>query len=367
MVMKRIALLTMCALVAACTSTSHPSTRPVTRGRSPGVVSVAAPTTFVSSRYGPDGREVIVMSDVRTGAVIETLLTVPSSGTEVSGTAIAPDGEVWVTLNTGPECTSDVLGCGPKPDSCSSRVIAINTRTDIEHTVLTGGNNELISDVQPSPVGHRIAYLYGGCATSYFNNSIRIRDLDDGHVVNIGEGLPRCHSLFQPRWIANGTAVAVVYGKATTTSTTQVAQESCSEPAPSTLVVVSAQVSQPGVQGTAAPLDAGCEINAVAVTRDGYAGIEQCGANIYLSGPVRVVRYNHDLRPIVRQALGHCDDGASLAGNTTTDTLIASTYQFCNPPGTQPPATKVFLDRGNRPQQLVALAGGYTQDDQLSF
>jgi hypothetical protein len=42
----------------------------------------------VSSRYGPDGRQRIVVSDAKTGRVVKTLLTVPSVGTEVTGTAI---------------------------------------------------------------------------------------------------------------------------------------------------------------------------------------------------------------------------------------------------------------------------------------
>ena len=107
-------------------------------------------------------------------------------------------------------------------------------------------------------------------------------------------------------------------------------------------------------------------MNAVAVTRDGYVGIERCGA-LYVSGPVRLVRYNRDLRPTTRSPLGQCEDGASVAGDPRTDSVIASTYQFCSPPGTSQPTTKVFLDTGNGARQLLALPGGTLEVDHVAF
>jgi hypothetical protein len=353
--------------VAAISATDRGSHAPVATGRgSHSPASVAAPTTFVSSRFGSGGRTLIVLSDARTGAVVKTLLSVPSvPGTSVSGTAIAPNGEVWVTLNTGPACTSNGNGCGPKPHSCSSTVIAVSIQTGTERTVLRGGDDELITDVQPSPTGDRIAYLHSGCVTSFFDNSLRIRNHGNGRVVSIGDALPRCHLLFQPRWTADGKHLAVVYAEASTPNY-QGGQGTCSQPKAATLVVVSAEASQPRVEGPAAPLDAGCEVDAIAVTEDGYAGIEHCGA-IYISGPVRLVRYTRDLRPTTHALLGQCEDGASLAGNVHTDTVIASTYQFCNPPDTTPPTTKVFLATSSHLQLLLALPGGATEVDHIAF
>jgi len=370
MVMKRFWLVVMCVVLVACANTSHPTARtgaPPTGGRGSGVTGVAAQTTFVSYRYGSNGHELIDVSDARNGAVVKTLLVVPRNpSADMTGTAIATDGQVWVTLNTGPACTSEVLGCGPKPHTCSSKVIAINPRTGTERTVLTGGDNELISDVQPSPAGDHIAYLYSGCATFWFNDSLRVRNLHGTNVVNVGQGLARCHFLSQPRWSIDGTHLVVLYGQPTGTAY-PVASESCSQPKPSTLVVVSAEHSQTGVTGTAAPLDTGCQVNAVAVTQDGYAGVEQCGVNDYLNGPVRLVRYNDHLIPTSRVPLGNCEDGASLAGNAYTTDAVVSTYQFCNPPGTPGPVTKVFLVAGNHAREVLAIPGGNTAVDHIAY
>jgi hypothetical protein len=330
----------------------------------------ARPDTFVSVRTVPTGSgasTIVAISDARTGKVLRTLLTEPaSSGTQVSGTAIAPTGDVWITLNRGPSMGGHVAGGDPHPHSCMSTLVRINPRTLKQSSESLGNNNELVSDMQPSPTGDRIAYLHAGCATSYFDNSLRIKDLTSGRVVSIGAGLPRCHVLANPRWTLDGRNLAFLYGAAIGPTYTG-ALGTCSEWGPSHLVVASAQRSQRGADGSTAPADPGCEVNALAVTSDGYAGVEHCGSSFYISGPARLIRYDRALKPASRSPLGQCENGASIAGNRSSAAVIISTYQFCGGNNVPEPTTKVFADSGPGPRQLASIPGGYTAVDHIAY
>ena len=78
----------------------------------------------------------------------------------------------------------------------------------------TGGDDLAARGVQPSPTGDRIAYLHSGCAASYFDNSLEVKDLTTDAVVSIGARLPRCHILTTPRWSLDGAKLAILYGAA---------------------------------------------------------------------------------------------------------------------------------------------------------
>ena len=47
--------------------------------------------------------------------------------------------------------------------------------------------------------------------------------------------------------------------------------------------------------------------------------------------------------------LGECVNGTELRSDQTGRVLLASTYQFCNPPGTHGPNTLAFTDNGHGP------------------
>src|SRR5947209_2417327 len=118
---KKILLLCVCLLIGACSSTSHRATRSDRGTTAPTVLatgtSTAPLTMFASTRIAPDGHVLVAWSGARTGAAIATLLSVRPRPTDVSGIALTQSGEVWVTLNSGPTCSSDVNGCGPKAHS----------------------------------------------------------------------------------------------------------------------------------------------------------------------------------------------------------------------------------------------------------
>ncbi len=358
------------ALVVAVTAATGRDHRPPIVAVEPTTTTAGpvagAPTTFVSTRESPNSSDVTVaISDARTGKILQTLLSVPV-GTQVTGTAIAPTGEAWITLNRGPSMGGHVAGGDPHPHSCSSTLLKIDPRTREMHTVVLGNDDELVSDVQPSPTGNRIAYLQSGCATSYFDSSLRVKDLTTGSVVSIGAAAPTCHVIANPRWTLDGRNIAFLYGKAAGPSYVG-ALGTCSMPDASHLVVVSAQRSQPGVVGTTAPVDPGCEVNAVAVTSDGYAAVEHCGSSLFISGPARLIRYDLALRPVSRSSLGQCENGASIAGTRTSPTVIISTYQFCGGYSVPPPTTKVFDDSGHGLRLVLSLPGGSTAVDHIAY
>jgi hypothetical protein len=326
------------------------------------------PSDFVSTRLDPSGRSIVIAaSDAHTGAIVKTIAEIRASvGTNVTGTAIAPDGHVWVTINRGPGSGSGVNGGDPQPHSCSSEVRDYDPSNGKFTTVLRGGDDDLISDAQPSRSGESVAYTYSGCATSYFDNSIQVKNLATGAVVTIGASLPRCHLIEDPRWTQDGTGLVFSYAPASTGDYSG-PNGSCSEVVAGTIVRVSAEHSQSGVEGSTATADPGCSINAVTVTNGGYAALEHCGTTDFINGPVKLLRYDADLRPVTRVSIGDCENGASVAGTTKSSDVIISMYQFCGGDATPGPTTNVFVDDKNGVHGLLSISGGSTALDHLSY
>jgi hypothetical protein len=359
-------------VLAACGAPSHGfGPTPTVPARPDATAKAGSPASFVSELMRPDGRVIVGLSDAATGKLLRTLYVVHGFG--VSGTAVARTGDIWITLDRGPAPRSDVAGGDPQPYSCASKVIDISPDTGATHVVMRGGNDELITEAQPSPTDDRVAYLHSGCATSYFNNSLQIRDRDSGHVISIGEQLPRCHVLEQPRWSADGRRIALIYGPASTTDF-RGGQGTCSQPRSSRLVVVSAARGSAQIAGNVASLERLCSVNAIAITRHGLAAVEQCTKGtggipqgVYIDGPTRLIRYSPTLRILARSALGQCEDGASMAGRSSSDEVVISTYQYCGGTNNTPPVTKVVVVPGNQPRPLLALPGGQLSIDDISY
>jgi hypothetical protein len=294
--------------------------------------------------------------DASTGGLVRWLLSEPYHAMMVEATAVDHRGRVWVTLTSGPVCTSGVAGCGPKPNSCAGEVIELNPSTGSMVTVLTATRGELIADAEPSPDGQLMAYLDGRCDRSYFNQYIRVRNLTTDASWTIGADLPPCHSLGSLSWVADGTQVVAAYGGSRVKSAgANYGFGGCLAPSAAGLTLVAALKSQPGMNGPTAPADPGCEIAAVTATSAGYAAIEGCGTGpTYGSGPVRLLRYSPQLRRTAQGSLGRCVDGAELRSDESGTVLLGSTYQFCNPPGKPGPKTIAFTDHGHGPDTFYA-------------
>jgi hypothetical protein len=310
----------------APTSVNPVAALPTTRAGS------VAPSTFVSLRANPDTSDaVLAVSDARTGHIVRRLHPLPWDGMNLAGTAIDRQGRIWVTLNRGPTCTNDTAGCGPKPHSCASRVVVIDPHSGTARTVMSGGDDELVSDAQPSPDGRRLAYLHSGCARSYLTNALLVRPLDGGRTVAIGASLPPCHELADPRWTGDGEHLSVVYGAAPGPGRATDGFGGCSAPAPAGLVVVDAERTQPGVDGPTAAADPNCPVDAVVPTAAGFAAIEQCGfgAPQVADQGVLLVGLGPGLARVSTTPIGTCGDGADLAVDGPGQHVLISSYQFC--------------------------------------
>ena len=355
------ALAFVAVAVTSCTG-SGVRTRPAgasagaETGTTPGVG--VAPGLFVAV-----SQQKLGLFDASSGHVVRWLLTEPYQGMTVTATAVDHHGRIWATVSRGPACTSNVSGCGPKPDSCAGKVIRLNPLTGAITTILTAPRGALIDDAQPSPDGRYLAFLDGRCDRAYFNQYIRVRDLTTGDSWTIGADLMPCHSLGSLSWAADGKHLVAGYGRSVVTSADAAAgygAGTCLTPAAAGVVVIPALSGAPRVDGPTAAAQAGCAIEAVTATNTGYAAIERCGGakDSYLSGPVRLIRYSTHLRRSVETTIGACVDGAELRTDGTGTALLGTTYQFCNPPGRPGPKTVAFTDHRHKPTTFYERPNG---------
>jgi hypothetical protein len=372
-----LAMATIVLVVAATGCTARHGTRgsapAPTRARaestpSPVPEDPRGPATFVSVRAEPDDSQAaLVVSDARTGQPLRRLHTLPWDGMNVAGTAIDRGGQIWVTLNRGPTCTSDVAGCGPEPHTCASRVIEIEPTTGRTRAVLSGGDDELISDAQPSPDDRRLAYLHSDCARSYFTDALVVRPLDGGRTVIIGSGLAPCHDLADPRWTADGTHLSVVYGATGPESGPAVSGEGygiCSASAPPGLVLVDAARPQAGMVGPTVAADPNCPMASAAPTATGFAAVESCGSGVVGAPDQRLllVTFGPGLARRSASPLGTCGDGTELAVDASGHHLLIASYQYC-PGGSAVPVTRLLTATaiGPAPTLVATAPGGFEQ------
>lgn len=135
----------------------------------------------------------------------------------------------------------------------------------------------------------------------------------------------------------------------------------CSEPARATLTIVPALTGQPGFTGVSAAAETDCAIDSVAAARTGYAAIEECaGHKPHHTFPVRLLRFSTSLQRTVEATLGQCGDGTELATSQDGKSILGTTYQFCNPPGTIPPHTVTFVADGHGARTIYQQPNGGT-------
>lgn len=347
-------------IMSACGSGASSDT-PVTKGTkvtTQPLAPVMAPAAFVAvrARSGQDGSQVVTVSDATTGRIQRVVLPDPWQGMQVNSTAVDAAGEVWVTLASGPRCTSNVAGCGPVPGSCAGEVVKIDPLTGMPTPVLKASSSELIGDAQPSPKGRLLAYLDGSCNRSYFNQHLQVRDLATGRSWSIGTGLAVCHSLGSIGWTLDGSDLVVSYGPSSLTpsTTSSYGYGTCKQSDPNELAVVPALQPAAGLPGNQLPMDPNCQAEAVTATRRGYAAIEACGStDNYLSGPASLVLIDSTFHVTTRSHIGTCVDGAELRADSSGSDLLGSSYQFCNPPGKSPPRFVTFTDTGGGPHNII--------------
>ena len=197
--------------LAGC-ATSHESPHPQPRSSPPVLrtgrrgTSRAGSFISLSPACACGKRTVLEQFSLKNGRRLRALTAVPSNtGAHVANPHTDSRGGVWITTSTGPRCTSGVAGCGPAPNSCSGTAVRFDPTTRSTTTELTFPSSILVADTLPSPNSRLVAMTTGGCATSFFNEHIVIRDLRSGRQWTIGADAAPCHALGDPAWNPDGS------------------------------------------------------------------------------------------------------------------------------------------------------------------
>jgi hypothetical protein len=310
--MRAWALLLVCLAGCGAAADSPPPVVPT--GRAPAAryasfislwpACACARTTVLAQFSLRDGRRLGAVAKVRSGP-----------GITVGNPRADRRGNVWITVSSGPRCTSNANGCGPVPDSCSGTVTRFEPTARRAVGVLAFPPSILVVGAVPSPDGHRVALRTGGC-TAYFDDHLLVRDLRSGRRWTIGADAARCHDLRDPSWSPDGRRLVFPYGAARGRS-----GAGCQMPPTNRLVGVSAL--RPSTAASWRPIDAdrGCSFQAATFDRRGIAAIEACRRRAYL------VQLDHR-RVALRRALAPgYNEGDIAFDRRTGDVLVSRTVK----------------------------------------
>lgn len=119
---------------------------------------------------------------------------------------------MWLTLSSGPRCSRGIAGCGPLPNSCTGTAVRFTPATGVTTETLAFPRSMLVTSAVPSPDGRLVALSAGGCATSFFNAHLTIRNLRSGRQWTLGAGAAPCHVIGEPAWNLRSTELVFPYG-----------------------------------------------------------------------------------------------------------------------------------------------------------
>jgi hypothetical protein len=144
-------------------------------------------------------------------------------------------------------------------------------------TLLTIPASTLVTDAVPSPNGALVAMRSAGCATSYFDQSLVVRDLASGRQWAIGADAPRCHEIDRPSWSPDGSQLVFPYRPSILRyGTKPAARDFCTAPRFGRLVVVRAGRASSIRSWKLIDADKKCSFAAAAFDRAGIAAVEVC-------------------------------------------------------------------------------------------
>jgi hypothetical protein len=243
-----------------------------------------------------------------------------------------------MAISTGPRYRSNMAGGDPAPDSCTGAVMRFDPARRTNLTVVRIPHGELVSVAVPRADGRELATLEGGCASSFFNQHIVVRDLRAHRRWLIATDAAPCHALSRPAWSADGSELVFAYGaSALPPHSNYVPDTICTEPRPSDLAVVAAGRSTSIPTWTLIPPSSGCSFQSSAFDGEGIVAIEGCSqgappasaGNSDLGDAYLVQLDDHD-RVVRRVALKRGSDPGSVATDPRTGTVLVSENQAGN-------------------------------------
>jgi hypothetical protein len=272
------------------------------------------------------------------GRRLGALARVTGSPGVISDPHLGPQGDVWLTLSSGPRYQSGVAGGDPAPDSCSGQVVRFDPSTRATSIELTFPSSELVTDAVPSPNGRLVVMPGGGCSTSYFNEHLVVRDLRTGVQWTIGADAAPCHALFDAAWSPDSTRLVFPYGPSTLSPHNRfVPAGTCAAPRFSRLAVVPASHATPVRSWKLIVADTGCSYMAATFDRSGIAAIEGCAKdappgdlNDPNGGDAYLVQLDRRGHIVLRLQLARGFDGGDIATDLRTGVVLVSEYQAAN-------------------------------------
>jgi hypothetical protein len=146
--------------------------------------------------------------------------------------------------------------------------VTFDPATQTSSIVLALPSSVLVADALPSPDARWVVMAVGGCATSYFDEHLVVRDMRSGRQWTIGADAAPCHALFGAAWSSDGSELVFPYGPSILSRQTHfVPSDSCSAPRFSRLVVVAARRSSNSTSWKPIMADRGCSYQAATFDR----------------------------------------------------------------------------------------------------
>lgn len=221
---------------------------------------------------------------LRTGQRLGTIARVPVAGGEsVSPPAARLGGPVLLTFSSGPKCAGPIGGgasagpCIPVAGSCQSRVESLGPESGAVRTLLSFPASTLVSDAMPSPAGRMLVMDAAGCATSFMDAHLVVRDLASGRQWSIGADAARCHQIGPVSWSADSSRLVFPYAPAILPSGTKPSTApECTAPRYDRLAVVASRQASATSSWKLTLAAKGCSFTAAAFDAKGIAATEAC-------------------------------------------------------------------------------------------
>lgn len=339
-------------------------------------VATASAGDVVAVDLTPAGPAVVLLN-LDNGRPVRTLHQFSHDPTapQLRGLDTDAQGRVYVALGTGPACSSDVAGCGPRPATCGGRVLRLDPVTGDEATVLTVPADVGLWGVAVSPDASHLATTQSDCLLSFGDRHVFVTSSDSRSSWSIGAGLPNCHSLADVHFTADGRHLSAVYAPAATADYSG-PSGTCAANGPSTLVTVPALSSQPGWDGAAEQLPRGCVITSAAPSSQGFLQLRLCNPSGgspapdmqgALDGQLSVDEISASYQRLHTISLGSCQGGGEVTSVNPSRAAI-SVYRAPCARDQDPPRSQLYdvdLQAGSADLRLDAIQG-YAQFPDLA-
>jgi hypothetical protein len=329
-------LITICSCLTACGNATSPtkaasSCHPVTglpESTAANISGVARAGVFFAQLQSSVSSHPIVLEaySLADGHDLGTVSVLPAWPVDVNGPVRARDGSLWYTMAFGPCERSGLAGGDPAPNSCAGTIVRADPRTRKTTVEWRSPSSLGIGGAVPSPDGHEVVYVAGGCDTGYFNQHLVVRELASGEEWSIGAMATACHWLTPASWSADGKRLIFTFGPSTLpTNSSFVPHGTCEGWSASQIAIAPAAGTSEIDSTQLVKARSGCQYVQAVFDHDGVAAIETCGEPA--AGPTSLVQLDSHLTVTARFDLAPGSDPTSLALSQDGKLVLVDEYQ----------------------------------------